>query len=90
MAPRQTNFNSKWLEVYSWINSVPDDRSKAYCKLCKNFFSISSKGEGNIKEHAEGTKHKSAEKGVHRFFRKFLFISFYLKCCDIHTAEEVD
>lgn len=76
MAPRQTSFNEKWMTKYSWINSVPDDKSKAYCKLCKRIFSISIKGEGNVKEHAEGIKHKNAEKGIHRFFRKFLSILF--------------
>lgn len=78
MAPRQTSFNSKWLKIYSWINSVPDDSSKAYCKMCKSSFSIANKGEGNIKEHAERSKHKIAEKGVDRFFRKspFIFLCF--------------
>lgn len=86
MAPRQSTFNSKWLKIHSWINAVPDDSSKAYCKLCKTIFSISTKGEGNVKQHAEGLKHKNAEKGLHRFFRKsiFRFNSFCSKCCDLY------
>lgn len=64
MAPRATKFNKKWTELYSWLSSVDDDSSKAYCKLCKKTFSIASKGEGAVKEHADGTKHKDAEKST--------------------------
>lgn len=74
MAPRQTHFNPKWIEIYKWIKAVDDDRTKAFCKLCNKAFSIASKGEGSIKEHAEGVKHKEAQKSttstqsLHSFF----------------------
>lgn len=72
MAPRKTTFNSKWLKNYPWIQSVENDNSKAFCKLCKKVFSISTKGEASIKEHADGIKHKDAKRPIHRFFiRKY-------------------
>lgn len=55
MAPWRTVFNIKWKNVYPWLNSVPNDEFKAYCKLCKRIFSISGKGEGCVKEHASGS-----------------------------------
>lgn len=76
MAPRKTSFNIKWKNIYPWIDSVSDDNFKAFCKLCKKTFSISSKGEGCIKEHSEGAKHKDAAKSttssqsLHRFFSR--------------------
>lgn len=80
MTPRLTKFQPKWLTTYSWISSVNGDIFKAYFKLCKKSFSISSKGEASIREHAQGTKHidvANATKNVQsldRFFgRKFKF-----------------
>lgn len=76
MGPRKTVFNSNWLKVYSWISSVDGNDSKAFCKICKKAFSISSRGVASIKEHSEGDKHKSAEKSttlaqpLQRFFTR--------------------
>lgn len=80
MGPRKTAFNSEWKNRYPWINSVPKDNYTAYCKLCKKIFSIAGKGEGSVKEHAEGDNHKKIERAaansqnLRRFFhRKFQF-----------------
>lgn len=62
MAPRKTSFNPNWKTIYPWVNSIPDDVCKAYCKLCKKIFNIAGKGEGSIKEHADGAKHKEKER----------------------------
>lgn len=64
MAPRRTLFNIKWKDIYPWINSVPDEEYKAYCKHCKKVFSVAGKGEGCVKEHADTAKHKEAERAV--------------------------
>lgn len=78
MAPRRTVFNIKWKNVYPWLNSVPNDEFKAYCKLCKRIFSISGKGEGCVKEHALGEAHRNAEgavantRSLHHFFTRKL------------------
>lgn len=62
MAPRKTSFNFEWKKIYPWINRVPNDDFKAYCKLCNKIFCIGGKGEGSVKEHADGSKHKDKEK----------------------------
>lgn len=64
MAPRKTTFNIEWTKKYPWINSVPKDNFKAYCKLCKKIFQIAGKGEGCVKEHAEGENHKRNERAA--------------------------
>lgn len=74
MPARKTAFNPKWKEIYPWLNSVPDDNFKAYCKHCKQIFSVAGKGEGCIKEHAARSKHIDAvnaactSHSMHRFF----------------------
>lgn len=81
MAPRKTTFNNEWLKKYPWLNSVPRDHSSAFCKLCKKIFSVSGKGEGSVKEHADGDTHRRNERAastshnLQRFFpRMFLFV----------------
>lgn len=79
---RKTNFNQKWIEKFSWLKSVESDDSKAFCKLCKSTFSIATKGEAAIREHAVGAKHKKFEKSsmmVQRFFTrkcKYVLLDF--------------
>lgn len=70
---RKTSFNSDWIQKYQWLKSVENDDSRAFCKWCKSVFSISNKGEGAVKEHAGGTKHKAMEKSstaAQRFFTR--------------------
>ena len=74
MAPRKTSFNLNWKRLYPWINTVPDEEYKAYCKWCNKIFCIAGKGENSVKEHAEGAKHKENDRAkastptVLRFF----------------------
>lgn len=76
MGPRKTTFNPKWKEIYPWILPAPKDNFAAYCKYCNKSFSIAGKGEGCVKEHAQTSKHKEAEraatssKSLDRFFRE--------------------
>lgn len=62
MAPRKTTFNSKWNEIYPWMNAVSKDDISAYCKYCKRIFSIPGKGEGCVRENAQSAKHKESAK----------------------------
>lgn len=62
MAPRKTAYNKKWKDKYPWISPVKDDSDRALCTLCNSKFKISSKGEGSVKEHADGDSHKKNEK----------------------------
>lgn len=85
MPARKSSFNPNWKVTYPWINPVPNDNFKAYCKHCQKIFSVAGKGEGCVKEHAESGKHKDAERaatGSHsmqRFFsRTFLFYSSHI------------
>lgn len=64
MAPRKTSFNTSWKKKYPWIDSVSGDQFRAFCKICNKSFSVSGKGEGSIKEHADTNKHQQAEKDV--------------------------
>ena len=83
MAPRKTSFNQKWKQSYPWINSVPKENFKAYCKLCQKIFSVAAKGEGCVTEHAESTKHKEAERAagrsnsLNRFFSRMYRLSLF-------------
>lgn len=82
MPPRNTAFNPKWKEIYPWVNSVPKENYKAYCKLCKKIFSVAAKGEGCLKEHANSDKHKELDRSavrshsLDRYFSSMYFHSF--------------
>ena len=56
-------FNKDWLlkEQYkSWLTPVPQDNTKAKCKLCMKTFSLSNMGEVAVRSHASGKKHMAA------------------------------
>ena len=58
-----TRFNKDWLlkEQYkSWLTPVPQDNTKAKCKLCIKTFSLSNMGEVAVRSHASGKKHMAA------------------------------
>lgn len=82
MPSRNTAFNPKWKESYPWVNSVPKENYKAYCKLCKKKFSVAAKGESCLKEHANSNKHKESDRSavrshsLDRFFSSMYFFSF--------------
>ena len=53
-------FNSDWMskdQYKAWLTSVPEDNTKAKCKLCAKTFSLSKTGEQALKSHAAGKKH---------------------------------
>ena len=41
----------------AWLTSVPEDNTKAKCKLCAKTFSLSNMGEQASKSHGAGKKH---------------------------------
>ena len=53
-------FNSDSLlrdQYKAWLTSVPEDNTKAKCKLCAKTFSLSEIGEQASKSHAAGKNH---------------------------------
>ena len=57
-----TKFNQEWLskeEYKRWLMPVPEDMTKAKCRLCSKTFLLSNMGEIAIKSHASGKKHKT-------------------------------
>ena len=41
----------------AWLTSVPEDNTKAKCKVCAKTFSLSSMGEQALQSHPAGNKH---------------------------------
>lgn len=83
---RKNSFNHNWIEKYSWLKNVESDDSKAFCKLCKSVFSIASKGESAVKDHANGLKHQNVEKSAassKRFFTRKCKLNSFLIVCSI-------
>lgn len=62
MAKRPTRFNPDWKNEFSWVDSVPGDIYRAYCKLCKKSFSIAGQGYTKVKDHIKNLKHVESEK----------------------------
>lgn len=47
---KKEKFNKDWKLSYAWINTVPKEPNKAYCKICHKIFSI-AKGEIAVTDH---------------------------------------
>lgn len=58
----QCIFNDAWLKdvmYQTWLASVPGDKHKGKCKVCKKDFDISNMGECSLKSHSSSLKHKN-------------------------------
>lgn len=62
MARRLTRFNPDWKIEFSWVDSVPGDVHRVYCKLCKKSFSIGVQGHNKLKDHVKSVQHVKSEK----------------------------
>ena len=54
MSLKQTYFQADWLlndEFKIWLASVPEDNTKACCKLCKKSFGLSNMGKAALISH---------------------------------------
>lgn len=58
----KTAYNSNWESDYTWIQSVKENPSKAYGKLCKKAFFIDKCGISQINSHTRGDSHGKYEK----------------------------
>ena len=59
--PRSSHFQDIWLSDDSykgWVRKTNSD-TEVKCNYCQNTFSIENMGEGALKSHAKGKKHKS-------------------------------
>lgn len=75
----KTSFNSKWCEKFPWAKNCAQDKTKASCKLCNITFSVATRGEGALSQHASGIKHKEHQQAAAKslslrehFNRKYL------------------
>lgn len=71
MAPRLKKFNYKWKIIYAWIDSMPEDIHRAYCKVCKRDFSIGGRGENKVKDHQASRDHQIALENSKSSMRRF-------------------
>ena len=71
MSSRQTYFQADWLlndEFKIWLASVPEDNTKARCKLPKKSFGLSNMGKAALISHqTEGKKHLTYIKNMSAF-----------------------
>ena len=61
--PHCARFNSDWMsrdQYKAWLTLVPEDNTKAKCKLCAKTFLLSDMGEQALKSHAAVKKHFTA------------------------------
>ena len=59
MSSKQTYFQADWLlndEFKIWLASVPEDNTKAHCKLCKKSFGLSNMGKAALINHQTKSK----------------------------------
>ncbi|XP_023209542.1 uncharacterized protein LOC111612544 [Centruroides sculpturatus] len=84
MARKQTRFNLQWLdpaihpEFNSWLGTVKDDDTKAFCCICCKVFSLSNMGKRALVSHANSSSHveikrlKSEQTSLIRFLLQLL------------------
>ena len=61
MPSKQCYYQSDWErddKYKHWVQRVPKDNKVAYCKCCHKTLQLGTMGEGALKTHARGTKHK--------------------------------
>ena len=59
MSLKQTYIQADWLlndEFKIWLASMPEDNTKARCKLCKESFSLSNMGKAALISHQMKSK----------------------------------
>lgn len=61
MSKQLTKFSSKWKKKFAWVESVPNNIHKAYCKYCKEEVKIGILGETMLKDHQKTKKHITAK-----------------------------
>ena len=59
MSKRQIKHNSLWKNDHSWLQKCKNDQFLAYCKICKNTFSVSGGGISLVKQHEKTKTHIS-------------------------------
>ena len=70
MSSKQTYFQADWLlndEFKIWLVSVPEDNTKALCKLCKKSFGLSNMGKAALISHQMSKKHLTYMKNMSAF-----------------------
>ena len=71
MSSKQTYFQADWLlndEFKIWLASVPEDNTKARCKLCKKSFGLSNMGKAALINHqSKSKKHLTYTKNMSAF-----------------------
>lgn len=81
MANKKAFFNPLWLihehfpEYASWIAKVENNKTQAYCKVCKKTLNLSNMGKQALSSHSSGTFHQKTlqatqQLSIESFFRK--------------------
>ena len=49
-----------WESMRNWLTGVSNDNYKAFCKVCRQGFSVKQNGKGKVKQHEKSAKHQKA------------------------------
>ena len=44
----------------NWLTGVSNDKYKAFCKVCRQEFSVKNNGKEKVKQHENSAKHQKA------------------------------
>ena len=64
MATKKKKYDTHFQEIWttddnfkSWLKRCTDDKTRAYCQVCKKSFSVASGGIDAVRQHAKSKKH---------------------------------
>lgn len=75
MAPKQTYFSKLWMTDRTWLQEVKDNKTMAFCDVCKKTLMLGNMGEVAIIKHGKGQKHldklksKSSSNSIEDFIK---------------------
>lgn len=58
MPKQKVKYNPNWEKEFPWVSASKDyDNHFAYCKICKDSFSVGNRGRTRVVEHGVSAKH---------------------------------
>ena len=55
-----TKYQVSWESMRNWLTGVSNDNYKAFCKVCRQEFSVKQNGKEKFKQHEKSAKHWKA------------------------------